>query len=297
MGQLIYILTLTGLAVAGFIVPLVSVLDALNFIPSAEEEREFPYNTISIQCNNTSLRWQPQTYRHKKVWLTDVCRHHELFNLLIVRVINKRCERIPTHRAHRCGQDAALEDREQDTGLGFGAKMLSSVRLPLVIGRRPPQKHDDQQNDGEEEPPESIIHPQLHPVLLINTHEPVLNHLVLLQSEQSYKLRDFRYSLPDSLLSGTSLLSKPWKWWRLKHAIYESPWLGLIIQLYSGIFACAILTENSKDECVGEVSVQRQLHWVSSEFQSLNSLCQTDKYVRYSQGIESLTYRTIILGI
>lgn len=58
-----------------------------------------------------------------------------------------------------------------------------------------------------------------------------------------------------------------------------------------------LLTENSKNERVGEVSVQRQLHWVSSEFQSLNGLCQTDKYVRYSQGIESLTYRTIRLGI
>lgn len=100
--------------------------------------------------------------------LTDVCRHQELFNLLIIRVINERHERIPTHRAHGCGQDAASEET-----LGLGTEMISSERLPLVIGRRPPQKHDDQQNDGEEEPPESIIHPQLHPVLLRNTHEPV----------------------------------------------------------------------------------------------------------------------------
>lgn len=54
MGQLICILTLTGLAVAGFTVPLVSVLAALNFIPSAEDERmhinypQFSFNTIKI---------------------------------------------------------------------------------------------------------------------------------------------------------------------------------------------------------------------------------------------------------
>ncbi len=86
-------------------------------------------------------------------------------------------------------QDAALEDREQDSWLGFGRNtMRSSACLPLVVSRRPPQKHDDQQYDGEEEPPERIIHPQLHPVLLINTHEAALNHSVLLQSEQRVQI-------------------------------------------------------------------------------------------------------------
>lgn len=78
----------------------------------------------------------------------------------------------------------------------------------------------------------------------------------------------FRYSPPGSLITGTSLLSKPWKWWRLKHATNnKSPSVGFIyfFALFSDA-SCLILTENSKDERVGEVSVQRQLHWVSSEF-------------------------------
>lgn len=45
-----------------------------------------------------------------------------------------------------------------------------------------------------------------------------------------------------------------------------------------------ILTNYSEDEGVGEVSVQRQLHWVSPEFQGLYGLCKTDKYLRSRQG-------------
>lgn len=41
MGQFIWMFTLTGLAAAGFTVPLVSVLAALNFIPSAEDESAY----------------------------------------------------------------------------------------------------------------------------------------------------------------------------------------------------------------------------------------------------------------
>lgn len=48
--------------------------------------------------------------------------------------------------------------------------------------------------------------------------------------------------------------------------IINQPLLGLIFLVLFNDASCLILTENSKDERVGEVSVQRQLHWVSSEF-------------------------------
>lgn len=43
--------------------------------------------------------------------------------------------------------------------------MPPSPALPLVIEWWSPQKHDNQQDDGEQEAPEGIIEPQLPPVL------------------------------------------------------------------------------------------------------------------------------------
>ena len=42
----------------------------------------------------------------------------------------------------------------------------------------------------------------------------------------------------------------------------------------------AVLTYNGKDECVCEMSVERQLHWVSPQLQCLYSVSQAHKYVR-----------------
>lgn len=39
------------------------------------------------------------------------------------------------------------------------------MSLPLIIGRRSPQEHYNKQDGREEETPESVVYPQLPPVL------------------------------------------------------------------------------------------------------------------------------------
>ena len=48
--------------------------------------------------------------------------------------------------------------------------------------------------------------------------------------------------------------------------------------------AGVVLTNDCKYQRVCEVPVQRQLHWVSPQFQSLDGLCKADKDVSSSQG-------------
>lgn len=55
-------------------------------------------------------------------------------------------------------------------------------------------------------------------------------------------------------------------------------------ELFSILISLNLLTNYSKDEGIGEVSVQGQLHWVSPEFQRLYGLCKTNKYLRSRQG-------------
>ena len=52
------------------------------------------------------------------------------------------------------------------------------------------------------------------------------------------------------------------------------------------------LTYDGEDERVGEVSVEGQLHGVPPQLQSLDGLCQADKYVHGGQGEHSDDIRT-----
>lgn len=103
-------------------------------------------------------RRQEKTPQREKV-LTESFVHHGLLLLFLALLVHQRAEGVPAPHRRRVQRQIKgrreTEDRRKTP--------------PLVIGRRAPQEHDDQQDGGEQEAPEGVVDPQFPPVLETKT--------------------------------------------------------------------------------------------------------------------------------
>lgn len=94
--------------------------------------------------------------RRKFRLLTESLVHHGLLLLLLALFVQQGAEGVPDGDARRHVNPAQTQEAEPAP---------DDPSSPLVIGRRSPQEHDDQQDGGEQEAPEGVVDPQLPPVL------------------------------------------------------------------------------------------------------------------------------------
>lgn len=127
---------LTGFVSAGFTVPFVSFLVALNFIPSAAnkkrkkntKEKTFLKSKHRLRCAVFWLQVMPSWSN-----FTKVCRCDKLLNLLIIRVIYERCESVPVDieiKSFKCMPSLVYVDELKSFNklLAFGCLQTVSIR-------------------------------------------------------------------------------------------------------------------------------------------------------------------------
>lgn len=170
--------------------------------------------------------WVPLVLHCTKVW-----RCNEFLDFLIFRVINERCESIPMQVKHKwviTQDEVNVLKHFQKVLLAFGWWQTVSIKTWWRAERqrtKTSRKHL---------PPTAQSSP-----FFFNQTETcrVLNET---SSQISKLIEEFcqLYSQIDNLRVGTSLLSRPWKWWRLKNNNKNQN---------------GIITEFSKSACVHAV--------------------------------------------
>lgn len=84
---------------------------------------------------------------------------------------------------------------------------------PLAVGRRPQQDHDHQQNGGEEQTPEGIVHPQVPPPLRGESVSVIAVQI----KKNSHRQTASQQEWPsDSPPAWRLWWSRWWKWWKLR---------------------------------------------------------------------------------